>query len=169
MLEEKKHTAQVAQKKTGHRFQEGHPRFGGKRKNTAAQARAMAEEMGVDPLAFLLSIIGSDVIEQTVIVDGKKSRVEVAVSLDTRMDAAKQVMAYMYPRLMAQQITGTGDGPLEVATLDVTKLLQDPAMAAMAQDLAISLALSESPTGELIGLTATERDRLLVPIPPKDK
>lgn len=121
-------------------FQPGHPRFSGRKKRTAAQARALADEMGVDPLEFMLSIINSDTIEQTVMVDGKKTRVEMAIPLDTRLDAAKTVVNYLYPRLTAQQVTGKNDGPIEVAGLDITKLLQDPAMVEMAQSLAIAMS-----------------------------
>lgn len=142
MSEETKPATKVAKRTPG--FQEGHQRFGGKKKNTAAAARAMAAEMGIDPLEFMLSIINSDTIEQTVIVDGKKKRVEVAIPLDMRLDAAKTVVNYMYPRLTAQQISGPSEGPIEVAGLDITKLLQDPAMVEMAQSLAIAMAHADS-------------------------
>jgi hypothetical protein len=142
MQEEKEHI-EVVEKNPGHRWQAGHPRFGGKRKNTAAAARAMADEMGVDPLEFMLLIINSDVIEQTVIIDGKKKRVEVAIPLDMRLDAAKTVVNYMYPRLTAQQIT-CSETPVEV--VDITPLMRDPAMAKMAQALAISMAKDQAPT-----------------------
>lgn len=124
-------------------FQPGHPRFSGRKKRTAAQARALADEMGVDPLEFMLAIINSDVIEQTVIENGEKKRVEVAIPLDTRLDAAKTVVNYIYPRLTAQQVTGKDDGPIEVAGLDIAKLLQDPAMVEMAQSLAIAMAQAD--------------------------
>ena len=48
-MSEEKPTTQVVKKNPGHRFQEGHPRFGEKKRNTAAAARAMAEEIGCDP------------------------------------------------------------------------------------------------------------------------
>src|ERR1017187_2981707 len=104
MSQETKPATQVAKRNPGHGFPEGHPRFGGKKRNTAAAARAMAEEMGVDPLEFMLSIISSDVIKQTVIVDGKKKQVDVAIPLDMRLDAAKTVANYLYPRLTATQV-----------------------------------------------------------------
>ena len=144
MSEETKPATQVAKKNPGHRFHEGHPRFGGKKRNTAAAARAMAEEMGVDPLEFMLYIINSDVMEQTVIVDGKKKRVEVAIPLDTRLDAAKTVVNYLYPRLTAQQVSGPADRPIETVTFDITKLLQDPVAVEAAQKLALMMAAQDT-------------------------
>src|SRR3954447_25766249 len=84
---------------TGHRWQDGHPRYGGRKKRTAQMARDLAESMGVDPLEFMLSVIKHDVMDQTVIQDGKQKKVKVSVPLEIRMDAAKTVAGYMYPRL----------------------------------------------------------------------
>jgi hypothetical protein len=93
MPEEMIPATQVAKKNPGHRFPEGHPRFGGKKKNTAAAARAMASELGCDPLEFMMKIINADTIEQTVIVDGKRKRVEVTIPLDTRAAVTDSVGA----------------------------------------------------------------------------
>ena len=157
MSEEKKPATLVARKNPGHRFGIGHPRFGGKKRNTAAAARAMAEEMGVDPLEFMLYIINSDVMEQTVIVDGKKKRVEVAIPLDTRLDAAKTVANYLYPRLTAQQISGPSEGPIETVTFDINKLLQDPEAMAAAEKLALLMAVPDEPAPARICGPADER------------
>jgi len=145
MSEEMKPVTQVATKNPGYRFQEGHPRFGGKKKNTAAAARAMAHELGCDPLEFMMKIINADTIEQTVIVDGKKKRVEVAIPLDTRLDAAKTVVNYLYPRLTAQQISGPSDGPIETVIFDMAKLMTDPAAVEAAQTLALLLSEPDRP------------------------
>jgi hypothetical protein len=129
----------------GHRWQEGHPRYGGRKKRTAQMARALAEEMGVDPLEFMLSIIKSDVMDQTVIENGKQKRVKVAVPIEVRMDAAKTVANYMYPRLSSAAVTGADDGPVEFSSvLDVSAILANPQLAAAAQELALMVVEQES-------------------------
>jgi hypothetical protein len=144
--DQKTPTAETTKKNTGHKFQPGHQRFGGRKKKTAAAARAMAVELGIDPLQFMMTIIHSDTIEQTVIgEDGKKKRVEVAISLDMRLDAAKAVVGYLYPKLTAQQISGPGDGPIEVAGFDMTKLLSTPEAVEAAQRLALLMAEQNTP------------------------
>ena len=106
-------------------------------------ARDLADELGCDPLAFMMRIINSDVIEQTVIENGKEKRVKVAIDLATRLDAAKNVAGYLYPRLSAQQVTGKDDGPVAVAALDVAAILANPALAAAAQELALQVVEAE--------------------------
>jgi hypothetical protein len=141
MPEEKKPSMGVAQRNAGHKYQPGHEKFGGRKKRTAQMARDLADEMGCDPLRFMMQIIQSDFIEQTVIDEkGKAKRVKLAVDLATRLDAAKNVANYLYPRLNAQQITGADDGPLEVATLDLTAIMANPALASAAQELALMMA-----------------------------
>ena len=140
MPEEKVQAKGVAQRNVGHRFHEGHARFGGRKKRTAAQARALADEMGVDPLEFMLGLLKSDVIDQTVIENGKRKKVKAVVPLDVRLDAAKTVINYMYPRLTATQVTGADDGPVELATLDFTPILANPELSRAAQEIAMQLA-----------------------------
>lgn len=139
-MPEEKQPKGVAQRNVGHRFHEGHPRFGGRKKRTAAQARALADEMGVDPLEFMLGLLKSDVIEQTVIENGKQKKVKATVPLDVRLDAAKTVINYMYPRLNSTAVTGADDGPLAVATVDLTQILAHPEICRAAEDLAMQLA-----------------------------
>jgi hypothetical protein len=126
-------------------FQIGHPRLGGRKKRTAQAARDLADSLGCDPLAFMMGLIQKDTYIQTVIEpDGKKKKVEVAVTMDLRLDAAKTVVNYLYPRLNAQSISGPDNGPIEVeaVTLGLDRIMADPALCAMAQDL--SLAMSEA-------------------------
>jgi hypothetical protein len=128
----------------GHRFPEGHQRFGGRKKRTAQQARALADEMGVDPLEFMLSIIKSEVMDQTVIENGKQKKVKAVVPLDVRLDAAKTVINYMYPRLNSTAVTGADDGPIALATLDLTPILANPELARAAQEIAMQLMEAEA-------------------------
>jgi hypothetical protein len=88
----------------------------------------------------MMRIVNSDTIEQTVIQpDGSEKQVKIAVDLATRLDAAKAVTPYLHPRLNAQTISGPGDGPLEVAGLDMTKIMENPALVEMAQALALAM------------------------------
>jgi hypothetical protein len=130
-------------------FQIGHPRVGGRRKRTAQMARDLADSLGCDPLAFMMSIINSDTIEQTVIgPDGKEKRVKVAVDLATRLDAAKAVTNYLYPRLNSTAVSGPNEGPIETVSFGLDKIMSDPALVEMAQSLAIAMAQAETPAPE---------------------
>ena len=122
-------------------FQVGHPRQGGRKKRTAQMARDLADSLGCDPLAFMMGLIQKDTYMQTVIdPDGKKKKVEIAVTMDLRLDAARTVVNYLYPRLNAQTISGPSEGPIAVAELDMNKLLQDPASIELVQALALRMA-----------------------------
>jgi hypothetical protein len=139
MPEEKKQPSMgVAQRNAGHKYQPGHEKFGGRKKRTAQMARDLADELGCDPLRFMMQVIQSDVIEQAVIDDkGKVKRVKIAVDLATRLDAAKNVANYLYPRLNSTAVTGANDGPVELATLDLTPFMSDPTLARAAQEAVI--------------------------------
>jgi hypothetical protein len=144
MAEKKEKSVDVAQSNPGHRFEPGHPRFSGRGKRTAAQARALAQEMGIDPLQFLMEIIRSDSIEQTVVENGRTKRVTVTIPLEMRVEAAKHVSRFCYPVLSATQVTGADDGPVSVATLDVSAILANPELAKAAQDLALMMVEQEA-------------------------
>ena len=129
---------------------EGHPRWGGRKKRTAQMARDLAEKLNCDPLEFMMRVMTSDTIEQTEIQpDGTEKRVKVAIPLDVRMDAAKTVSQYLYPKLSTTQVTGADDGPVRVGVteLDITQLLKDPVAAQAATELALKLAAQQQ--GEL--------------------
>ncbi len=140
MSEEKKDATPVASKKNpGHRFELGHARFGGKRKNSTQQVKDLCEQMGVSPMQFMLELIKNGVTTQVVIENGKKRRVEVVAPLEMRVDLAKYVSRFLHPTLTATQVTGADDGPLAVATLDMTRILADPALVLQAQNLSLAM------------------------------
>lgn len=121
-------------------FQPGHPRFSGRKKKGVQAARELAAEMNCDPLAFLMQIINSDTIEQTVLEGGKKTRQTITVPLDVRIDCAKYVSRFLHPTLSATTVTGADDGPVAVAGLDMTQLMMNPDMVDAAQKLALLMA-----------------------------
>lgn len=125
-------------------WQEGHQKYGGRRKRTAQMARDLADELGCDPLAFMMKIITCEVFEQTIIDEkGKEKRVKIAVDLATRLSACRDVAGYLYPKLSAQQISGNDGGPIAVAALDVAAILANPALAETAQQLALMVVEQE--------------------------
>ena len=129
-------------------FQPGHPKYptAGRKKRTAQMARDLATKLGCDPLDFMMKIINCDTFTQTAVgEDGQKRKVEVTVDLATRLDAAKAVTPFLYPRLNAQQVTGTDGAPIAVAALDVNKLLADPAALELAQTLALRMTTQGAP------------------------
>ena len=133
-------TTGVAQRNVVHRFPSGHPRFGGKKKRSAAQARALADELGVDPLSYLLTLLASDVMEEAEIgPNGKVKRVNVPVPTSLKVDISKSILGHFYPKLNATTVTGADDGPIALATLDLTPILANPELARAAQEIAMQL------------------------------
>jgi hypothetical protein len=143
MSEQTPATPVATKKNPGHRFELGHQRFGGKRKNSTQQVRDLCTEMGVEPMQFMLELIKNGVTTQVVIENGKKRRVEVAVSLEMRVDLAKYVSRFIHPTLTATQVTGNDLGPIAVAGLDLTRLIQDPALVDLMQRTAIAMAQAD--------------------------
>jgi hypothetical protein len=134
----------VAQRNVGHRFQLAHPRYGGKKRNSTQQVRDLCAEMDCDPMRFMLEIVKTGVTTQVVIENGKKKKVEVVADLATRTDLAKYVSRFMYPTLTATAVTGANDGPIELATLDLTPILANPELARAAQEIALQLAEADA-------------------------
>ena len=135
-MEEKKQPTGV-----GHRFQEDHPRYGGRKKKTAAQARELAEQLGVDPLEYMLKLLTVDVIDEVEIdAKGKPRKVKVAIGHDLKIDICKTLANFFYPRLTATQVTGANEGPLELATFDLTPLIADPKAAEVLLQAAMLMA-----------------------------
>lgn len=132
---------------------DGHPRYGGRRKGSLNRrtqfARDLAEKMRVDPVEFLLQIVATDAVQVPVTdsetgtpllnEDGSPKRVWQVITLNQRIDAAKALLGYLYPKLQAVQITDKDLGPTEVTTLDVAEILADPELAKAAQTMALML------------------------------
>jgi hypothetical protein len=131
-------SAQVLEpaRKGGVAFHKGHPKYGGRKKGSpikrTAEAREIAESLGFHPVHFLATIAYFGVMPNA---DGTETAVDTA----TRMDAAKSVIKYLVPALLATQITGKNEGPLEVAAFDMTQLMMNPAAVEAAQQLALAM------------------------------
>ena len=135
-------------------FKEGHKKVGGRPKGSMGKrsqyAFELAERMKVDPLTFMLEVVASTAVQVAAVNettgeavlndDGTVKHVWVAVPLQTRLEAAKSLMSYLYPKLAATEISGADGGPVEVATLDVAEIMANPDLAKAAQQMALMLA-----------------------------
>ena len=144
---EKKRRAPGAGSKPGER--RGGRRKGSLNRKTVA-IRDLSEKLGVDPAEALLNMVRCDCMQVPVFdeatgrplvgEDGKPILKWIAFSTRQRMDAAKELLPYIAPKLAATQLTGANDGPVEVASLDLTQILSDPTLAKAAQEMALMLA-----------------------------
>jgi hypothetical protein len=121
----------------GHRFAPGHKHFPRKPKDRTIMPNAIATwvKLALDPLAELIKIYRTGVVSDP--AGGRKHEVDVR----TRCKLLREIVTFVYtkaPTLVSAQIAQ------EVRTLDVTKLMQDPAMAEAAENLAIAMAEYES-------------------------
>lgn len=126
----------------GHRFPEGHPRYGGRKRNNAAHARAIAEEMGCDPLRFMLEVVRDGTATKLVVgEDGKKKRVTIEASLELRCDLAKHVSKFLHPTLSAQAVQAQVDVEATTnAVLPIDQIMNRPALAEALGELALLCA-----------------------------
>lgn len=108
-----------------------------------------SEQMGSDPLEALLTVIGSDAIrvpqidprtgKQAIDEWGECLYTWIAISTAERILACKTVLGFLFPKLASQTVTGANNGPVQVATLNITQILADPEMAKAAQRLALQI------------------------------
>ena len=120
----------------GNRFKPGHAKFGGRKKGVPTRqtwlARRIAEAENFDPVKIAISVVRDGVLPST----GKAAAREV--SIEERLKCLRDLLGYLMPRLSAVQVTGNDGGPVAIAALDVTQLMADPALAAMAQTLSLA-------------------------------
>lgn len=121
---------------TGAGFKIGHPRLGGRKPGSqnkrTRQAIEICEAMDFHPAALLATVVMTGKLPNP---DGTTVDIDAA----GRMDALKAICPYVMPRLQATQVTGKDDGPLAVATLDISRILADPALVEQAQNLALAM------------------------------
>jgi hypothetical protein len=124
-------------------FQPGHARYGGRTKRTAAQARALADELGVDPFAYLLNLLAVDATDEVEFTaEGDERRVKVPVSRDLKIDICKSLAGFFYPKLNSTAVSNDG-APMAVVEFDMSKLMADPDAVEAAQKLALLIAESD--------------------------
>jgi len=134
----------VMTKTPGHRFESGHTRWGGKRKNSTQQVRDLCVELDIDPLRFLLSLVKTGYTTQVIFEGGKKKQVEVTCPLELRCDLAKFIARFIYPVLSAStsQISGPDEGPIELAraNTELERAMMTPEGVEAVQKLALLMA-----------------------------
>ena len=127
-----------------HSFESGHPRFGGKRKNSTQQIRDLCAELSVEPMRFLLLLVRDGWCSQVIFEGGKKRKVEVTVPLELRCDLAKYVSRFLHPVLSATQtqISGPDEGPIELAraSSELERVMATPGGVEIIQRAALLLA-----------------------------
>src|ERR1017187_2102180 len=136
-------TKQIGRQKApgSHSFPIGHPRFfgsgrvpGSKNRQTR-EAIASVEATGFHPAAFLATCAMTGMMPN---VDGSST----PISAKERLKAAISLCPYLMPRLLASQVTNVDD-PVDRA-IDLSAIMQDPALVEKAQDLAIALAQADT-------------------------
>jgi hypothetical protein len=134
----------VMTKTPGHRFESGHPRWGGKRKNSTQQVRDLCAELDVDPLRFLLALVKDGFTTQVIFEGGKKKHVQVTCPLELRCDLAKYISRFLYPVLSATQtqISGPDEGPIELAraNTELERAMMTPGGVEIIQRAALLIA-----------------------------
>jgi hypothetical protein len=127
----------------GNKFQHGHPKYGGRKKGVPTRqtwlAREIAEQNGFNPVQVAIEVIMQGRLPAIV---GKPGR---DVSDEERLKMLRDLLSYLVPKLSAVQVTGNDGGPLAMASLDITKLMQDPELAVAAERLAIAIATGGNP------------------------
>jgi hypothetical protein len=129
-------------------FQPGHPRLGGRTKRTAAQARSLADELGVDPLAYLLNLLAVDAtMELEFAADGTERKVKVPVSRELKIDISKSICGMFYPRLNSQTISNPEGGPVEIERVnsELERAMAAPGGVEIIQRAALLLAAQDAP------------------------
>ena len=146
-------------------FQPGHLRVGGRTKRTAAQARSLADELGVDPLAYLLNLLAVDAtMELEFAADGTERRVKSPVSRELKIDISKSICGMFYPRLNSQTISNPEGGPVEIERVnsELERAMSMPGGVEIIQRAALLIAGQDalpSPTPRVIPPGDTYQDR----------
>lgn len=128
---------EVAPKKSG--FKQGHPRFGGRKAGLPTKKQMAADicaKVGLSPIEWMAMAIKTGFAPTP---DGKTGTDKISLSDRCRM--SETLASFCHARISATQITGKDDAPLSmnVSTLDVTKLMENPDLAQAAQRLALGL------------------------------
>ena len=147
-MSKKQPATEVVKGTPGFRFQVGHPRYAGRQKRTAAQARALADQLGIDPLDYMLRLLTVDVVEEVEITtDGTERKIKVPVSHETKIEICKALANFFYPRLNATQVTGRDEGPIELAraNTELERAMMTPEGVEAVQKLALLMAQADTP------------------------
>src|SRR6185437_2278991 len=118
--------------------------------------RRNCEVKGVNPLAVALDILKTG---YTPLDADKPFGDRKKVSQGEYLKLLANLLQYCLPRLAATTVST--EGRVQVATFDITKLMQDPAMTSQAQTLALGLAALQGDSDTAYGQPGS-RARLLL-------
>lgn len=123
------------------------------RRQSLEDARDVAARAGWHPIEFLIEVAASGRLWNPCTTCGDVHRDPIPggcqakstclfVDPKMRLDAAKEVLPYCAPKLSSLEVSGPAGGPVQHAhaTLDLTRLLADPALLQAAQRIALTLA-----------------------------
>lgn len=120
-------------------FQPGHARVGGRKAGLPTKRQTAIDicaEKGLgSPIAWMAMAVKTGFAPTP---DGKVGTEKI--SLSDRCRLSETLASFCHARLSAAQVTGKDEGPIAVAALDVTKLMESAELAAMAQTLALNLS-----------------------------
>jgi len=126
--------AEIVVKKMGHRFPAGHPKWGGRKKrdsNSLPSAVATCLRLTLDPFKKMCETFLSGKLTDP---DGRKHDVDTR----TRIKLLTRIAEHTHARA-PNVVAGHVDHRHGHAHLDVTHIMSDPALAAMAEQLALGM------------------------------
>lgn len=120
-------------------------RRGGRGKRSASRAIEIADQLGVDPLKWMLNLLKNGTYQAVVIDEaGKKKRITKVAPLELLLDCARTCTSYIHPKLSSTTVSGHVE-KTDTFNLNVMEILAgDPARVAELQSLALYLADSQA-------------------------
>lgn len=119
------------------RFIVGTAKIGGRKPGIRNwNARRVAESLGLNPLHVGIMMLKTGYMP---LAKGEKPEEQRKLSPELYAKVWSEMMGYCAAKLSAVQLTGADEGPLAIATLDVTQLMKNPELVAAAQTLALGI------------------------------
>jgi hypothetical protein len=92
----------------------------------------IAEDLGFHPVEFMIRLVQTGRLME-------ENGDEIKLPLDERLKILREVAHYICPKIHGLQVTGRDGGPIQHAHIDVTHIMMDPALAEMAESLALAM------------------------------
>jgi hypothetical protein len=121
------------------RFLPGHRKVGGRKKGTPSIqswfAREVAQSKGFNPISAAMDLF---LTGDMPLSPGERRKKRAKLDDQTRVKILLDICKYIFPVISSVQVTGQNGGPVAVATLDMSSLLADPALARAAQQISLA-------------------------------
>lgn len=117
---------------------------GDKMRLKARYAREVFQALRFDPAEVMAEIVktGKVFFRNP---DGSLSGGSMDVPVEEWGKFAREAMRYCYPSLSAIQVTGKNEGPIQLVTADLNKMLENPESIEMAMKLALQIDQNRPP------------------------